>query len=302
MKVQFGKCEFELGGKYIDANLRDSNAIMHDRAALEQRVEEDGYLLIRGLIDRKAVIEGRRAIVNEIQKQGCLLEGSDPMEAIPSPQGKHPNIMGRKGITHTPQVRNVLENKALFEFFDGYFGTTPLTYDYKWLRAVKPPDNTGAHYDVVYMGRGTTTKLRTCWVPFGDIPIAHGTLAICTGSHKLPGFQKLRETYGRMDVDRDRVKGWLSDDPSEMVDKFGGRWQTSDFRMGDVLIFGMYTLHSSLSNTSDRFRISADVRYQPANEPVDDRWIGENPKAHYAWYSEPEKMVEMAELRSKWGV
>ncbi|MCX5661207.1 MAG: phytanoyl-CoA dioxygenase family protein [Planctomycetota bacterium] len=302
MKVPFGAREFEIGGQYLDVKLRDSNALMDDVPAMHARFAEDGYLLFRNLIDRAAVLEGRQAIVTEMAAQGTLKPGTDPMEAIPQPGASYANLMGRKPITHQPAVRNVLENKNLFGILEKYFQQPVLTYDYKWLRAVRPPDNTGAHFDVVYMGRGTTTNLRTCWIPFGDVPIEHGTLALCVGSHRLPGFQKMRETYGKMDVDRDRVKGWFSNDPAEFVDKCGGKWQTTNFSAGDVLIFGMYTLHAALNNTSDRYRISCDVRYQPAADPVDDRWIGENPKAHYAWYSEPEKMVDMAELRAKWGV
>jgi len=55
-----------------------------------------------------------------------------------------------------------------------------------------------------------------------------------------------------------------------MIEKFGGQWQTTEFAQGDVLIFGMFTMHASVVNTSNRFRISADTRYQRANEPVDD--------------------------------
>jgi len=50
--------------------------------------------------------------------------------------------------------------------------------------------------------------------------------------------------------------------------------------MGDVLTFGMYTLHCSLDNHSDRVRLSADSRYQLASEPADHRWTGEEPPAH----------------------
>ena len=161
---------------------------------------------------------------------------------------------------------------------------------------------TGAHIDIVYMGRGTTDRLFTCWTPLGDIPIEMGTLALCVGSHNLPGFQKLRDTYGKMDVDRDRVSGWFSDDPLAVTQKFGGQWQTTNFRAGDVLIFGMWTMHGSTNNTTDRWRLSSDTRFQPASEPVDERWVGENPIAHYAWFKEPEKVVTMEKARSEWGV
>ena len=58
------------------------------------------------------------------------------------------------------------------------------------------------------------------------------------------------------------------------------RWLTTDYRAGDLLVFSMYTTHCSLDNTSDRIRLSSDTRYQLASEPLDERWIGENPIAH----------------------
>ena len=130
-----------------------------------------------------------------------------------------------------------------------------------------------------------------------DLPYLMGPLAILAGSHR---FERIRETYGEMDVDRDKVTGWFSNDPVKLVDTYGGQWQTAEFEMGDALIFGMYTMHGSLSNTTDRFRLSCDTRYQRADEPVDERWIGENPIAHYAWMEG--KTVPMEEARQRWGV
>ncbi|MEC0141876.1 phytanoyl-CoA dioxygenase family protein [Paenibacillus alginolyticus] len=34
------------------------------------------------------------------------------------------------------------------------------------------------------------------------------------------------------------------------------KWATTTFDAGDVLIFGMYLLHSSLENTTNQYRIS----------------------------------------------
>jgi len=103
-----------------------------------------------------------------------------------------------------------------------------------------------------------------------------------------------------MDVDRDKVTGWFSNDPQEITDEFGGQWATTEFNAGDVLIFGMYMMHASLTNTSNRFRISSDTRYQRADAPVDERWVGEKPKGHYGW--QVGKTVDMAEARKEWGV
>lgn len=301
--IKFGHRELELGGKYLDADLRDCNGVLDDPAALRQRLADDGYLLVRGMHPRERVLEGRRAVIEKLDEEGVLRPGTDPMEGVWNRESpKYPSYMGRKGVAQDPRVRAVLEGKPIFDFFERLLGRPVLTFDYKWLRAVRPPDYTGAHYDVVYMGRGSIGKLNTCWTPFGDVSLEDGPLALCVGSHNLPGFERLRSTYGRMDVDRDRVSGWFSDDPVEIVEKFGGKWRTTEFRAGDVLIFSMYTMHMSLNIAGDRWRISCDTRFQPADEPVDERWVGENPKAHYAWFSEPEKMVPMSKAREDWGV
>jgi hypothetical protein len=59
-------------------------------------------------------------------------------------------------------------------------------------------------------------------------------------------------------------------------------------------------MRDPISHTSDRFRIGSDTRYQLKGEPVDDRWIGRKPKAHYAWTQG--QTVTMEEAREKWGV
>ena len=50
--------------------------------------------------------------------------------------------------------------------------------------------------------------------------------------------------------------------------------------MGDLLVFSMFTMHASTDNHTRRIRLSSDTRYQLAGEPVDERWIGEDPPAH----------------------
>ncbi len=77
-----------------------------------------------------------------------------------------------------------------------------------------------------------------------------------------------------------RWGGWLAQNPVKLRDRLGGRWLTGDFRAGDVLIFGMDTIHASLDNQTDALRLSCDSRYQLASEPADPRWVGENPVGH----------------------
>ena len=203
---------------------------------------------------------------------------------------------GNKAVTHEPPFLNLVESPEIMNFCEGFYDAPVITYDYKWLRVVGPGGFTGAHYDIVYMGRGTE-RLVTCWTPLGDVPLDMGPLVILVGSHR---FDVLKETYGKMDVDRDHVTGSFSYDPIELADRYGGQWGTSSFEMGDVLIFSMFTMHGSLDNTTHRFRLSTDTRYQRADEPVDERWIGDDPIAHYAWTQG--ETVPMEEMRKRWGV
>ena len=295
MILTMNKQELELGGKYLGW-LRDANDLLDNREALEARLEEDGYLLIRGLHRPEKVKAARQMLLEKLAENGQLDTAHPIDEAIPA-EGKRGMFMGgHKAVTHHLAFLDLVESDEIMGFFERLFDEPVRTYDYKWLRVVGPGSFSGAHYDVPYMGRGTK-RVYTCWTPIGDVPCAMAPLAILVGSHR---FEVVKQTYGEMDVDRDHVTGSFSNDPIELVDRYGGQWQTSEFKMGDVLIFGMFTMHGSLDNTSPRFRLSTDTRYQRAREPIDERWIGENPIAHYAWTKG--ETVPMEEMRKRWGV
>jgi ectoine hydroxylase-related dioxygenase (phytanoyl-CoA dioxygenase family) len=136
------------------------------------------------------------------------------------------------------------------------------------------------------MGRGTH-RLYTAWVPYGEVPLEVGGLMILEKSH----LQAERiKNYLESDVDTSCTNipghdGWkhggqLTNNPRSLRQKFGGRWLTSEFSPGDLLTFRMDTIHGSIDNTTQRIRLSTDTRYQRADEPVDERWVGENPIAH----------------------
>jgi hypothetical protein len=295
MILTMGRREMEPGGKYL-GRLREANDLLGDAAALRERMEEDGYLLLRGLHDPEKVTAARRSILENLDANGQVDRSHPLMEGVVAAGGRGAFLGGSKELTRAPAFLNVVESPEIMGFFANFLEADVLTYDYKWLRVVGPGSFTGAHYDIVYMGRGTR-NLYTCWTPLGDVTPDMGPLAILAGSHR---FERIKETYGRMDVDRDNVEGWFSSDPIELVDRYGGQWRTTEFKTGDAVIFGMFTMHGSLDNASNRYRISCDTRYQRADEPVDERWIGENPIAHYAWGKG--EMTKMQDARKRWGV
>jgi ectoine hydroxylase-related dioxygenase (phytanoyl-CoA dioxygenase family) len=143
------------------------------------------------------------------------------------------------------------------------------------------------------MGRGTC-ELYTAWTPMGDAPLELGGLMILEHSHR---HQRLHETYCRRDVDvvcTNRPapnpdarfvprgnNGRISSNPAQLRRTLGGRWLVEEFRAGDVVIFRTDLVHGGLDNRSgNRLRLSTDTRYQSADQPADERWIGADPPAH----------------------
>ncbi|MFX3635669.1 MAG: phytanoyl-CoA dioxygenase family protein [Candidatus Pristimantibacillus sp.] len=273
MMVKVGSRELEMDGPHL-TQLKDSNDILHDVSALRERMEEDGYLLIRGFHDRDKVMDARKSILEKMDRMGKLDRDTQLEEGIMS-DGSRSIFMGGTN-EDLPYLLNVLNGDHVMQFFDNLLGEQSLTYHYKWLRAVGKGDFTGAHYDIVYMGRGTQ-NVYTVWSTLGDVGYEMGGLAICLGSHR---FEKLKQTYGKKDSDRDGI-GHYTDDPLVITEKFGGKWATTEFQAGDVLIFGMFLLHCSLENTTNQYRISVDARYQSVNEKVDERWSSSKPRGHF---------------------
>ncbi|OBZ17638.1 phytanoyl-CoA dioxygenase family protein [Bacillus sp. FJAT-26390] len=273
MMVKVGSRELEMNGPHL-TELRSSNDIIHDMAALRQRMEDDGYLLIRGFHEREQVLRARMSILEKMDRTGKIARDTLLEEGVMA-DGSRSIFMGGTN-EDLPELLNVLNGEHVMRFFDDFLREQALTYRYKWLRAVGKGDFTGAHYDIVYMGRGTQ-HVYTVWSPLGDVSLEMGGLAICLGSHR---FEQLKRTYGSKDSDRDGI-GHYTDDPLVITEKFGGKWATMAFQAGDVLIFGMYLLHCSLENTTNQYRISVDARYQSVNEKVDERWSGKKPRGHF---------------------
>ncbi|MDD5199072.1 MAG: phytanoyl-CoA dioxygenase family protein [Terrimicrobiaceae bacterium] len=274
-------------------DLRSSTELVDNPDALRARMREDGYLFLRGYLDRAEVLEVRDEITRRLADLGLLDEDSLPIEAVSRPGTAAPDM---DAIT----ARNVPLEKLLYsgrmtDFYAKFLGGPVRHYDFTWFRAM-PGGGRGTypHCDVVYMGRGTRNVF-TAWTPIGDVPMEIGGLMILENSHLQA--DKLRR-YLERDVDaycvnrsdapeiesgRKQWQDWdgrLSSDPVSLREKLGGRWLTTEFQAGDVLTFTMGTVHASLDNQSNRFRLSSDSRYQLASEPVDERWVGEKPVGH----------------------
>lgn len=260
--------------------LRESNDIIKNNEALHQRIDDDGYLFFRNYLDKNVVLAARQELLQELMSVDELDPKHPMMDAVYSGESNRPPGFGERLRTNIA-VKELCHQGKIITFFERFLGGTIRPFDYLWIRTVHPGGSTGCHYDVVYMGRGTH-NLFTAWIPVGDVPLHHGALLVLENSHTL---NDVKESYGTLDVDRDQENspykgGWFSTNPVEVQQKAGGRWLTTDFQIGDILIMTMFTMHCSLDNSSDHIRLSTDSRYQLATDPVDERWIGNDPIGH----------------------
>lgn len=252
-------------------HLRDSSDVVNDPLQLNKRLEEDGYLYLKGFLNRDQVLEARESILKLIDGPGFV-----------------PEVAAK-----CKEIQTLLYSGKLIEFYTRLFGEEIRHYDYTWMRVMGPGKGTNPHCDLPYMGRGTH-KHMTCWVPYGDVTYTLGGLMVLEGSHKR---MDLLDKYVYRDVDEycenkpsdiEKVKdgkwtftGTLSHNPPVIRNKFGGKWLVTEYKAGDFLTFGMFTVHAALDNrTQNEVRISTDSRYQKASHPIDERWIGANPPAH----------------------
>jgi hypothetical protein len=273
--------------------LRDSSDVADDAEQLQARMAQDGYVFLPGYLNRDEVIEARRVCVEKLAAAGQLDLNFDIMEAVAAPQSQV-KFMPELAKENAPLMK-VLYDGAMMNFYEKLLGGAVRHFDFTWFRAVSPGRATPPHMDVVYMGRGTK-QLYTSWTPLGDISLEQGGLIVLENGHR---HERLNNNYGQKDVDsfcanrRDQGfakmggggnisdGGWLSRTPATLRKNLGGRWLTApEYRMGDLLAFSVFTVHASLDNQSNRIRLSSDSRYQRADEPVDERWIGENPIGH----------------------
>ena len=113
-------------------SLRDCNNLLHSNSGLHSQMEEDGYLLIRGLINRETIIKARETILRYASENGDLpfKPGNELVDAVYNPDGQPARTMGEKAITHHPDVLEVLEGTELYNFFRGFFGQNSRTFDY----------------------------------------------------------------------------------------------------------------------------------------------------------------------------
>jgi hypothetical protein len=225
--------------------LADSNDLIGDRDALTGRLARDGYLFFRGLLPPATVRSAGLAILGQLRAGGWSPGPGGPRaatvrEALADPAFRAAiTSPGLNQIPYLPPLRGLVQQ---------LLGPQAFSYPAKVLRAVHPeglrrdrPLGRYVHYDYAVSG---VQDMLTSWVPLTDVPVRLGGLAVRPGGHLAAPV------------------------PPQVLSQREPGWATTGYHPGDVIVFHCLTPHAALPNTDTALRLSADFRWQRADQPA----------------------------------
>lgn len=288
-EVEVGTRLLEVG-RHLQWMEETADGTTDSATAMHELLDRQGYMLLRKLIPREAVLAGCRCIAETLAASGWLAPDRDPelleLGEAPPNGGFMLQASEQDVLMDAQSVRRVLAGPELMGVFSVLFGEDPATFAFKWFRAMCPGQSSGFHVDNVYMGKGST-RVYSVWVPWHDVDIDRGGLVVLEQSNSHVAYARLRETYGSHDYQHSRIdtgvgntvanSGWYTRDPAELLALHPeGCWRTAQhYEAGDVVIFPMQTMHGTVANTTCTpalLRLSCDIRFQPLSDAVDPRY------------------------------
>jgi hypothetical protein len=157
---------------------------------------------------------------------------------------------GYRDIVADPGFNMIPFTTPLRDVMQQLLGPDGFCYPVKLPRVVYPaslvPRQPGGF---VHKDYKSVQDMFTCWVPLIDVPRSLGGLAVWPGSQH-----------------------WSRVQPHPLRTLEPG-WRTTDYAVGDVLIFHCLTTHAALPNRESRLRMSAEYRWQLADQPVPRRLV-----------------------------
>jgi hypothetical protein len=271
----------EIAGEFVDSSAVDNLRV------LRRRLTDDGYVFLRGALDKAKVLAAREEVFARLVDVGEIR--SPAIAGIATGQSRRRELGGDltafwRSVSSGPALRQVSHGSEVHTVMQQMFGEPARPQDYLWLRPRAVGWSTGLHYDHPFFARGSR-NVHTVWIPLGDIPRADGPLMLVEKSHTFDDL--IEPMHGRDELvnrspeaaTREAFDGEWNQDAVAFVTGRRTRLLSAEFFAGDLLIFGMKTLHGSLDNHSavGRVRLSCDVRYQPASDSLDERYFGLNP-------------------------
>ena len=248
-----------------------SNDAFDDAEELRRRIDEEGYLFFKRLQDPDKLRELRLEMLEPIRAGGWIIDGTeltdgrvDASKSCTEGDREYRDVY--KEVYRIESFHHAGHWPEVIDMMGKIMGEEVFAHPMKIARLWFPQftdHTTPAHQDFVHFQGSYETY--TCWAPVGDCPIELGGLAVLPGSHKKDSVYDHHFSLGA---------GGLSVDSDEV----GGEWHSTNYEIGDSLIFPSLTVHKALPNlTEDRLRISLDNRYAVLGSSISEHML----RPHY---------------------
>lgn len=244
---------------------RVSNDALDDAAEMQRRIAAEGYLFFRQLQNPDKLLSLRKEMLTVMQEGGWIAPGTDPVDGIA--------VLDARCTEGDPEYTDVYHEVYKLQSFhqSGHWPEVTETIEKIAGRPIIPQPQkvarlwfpqytdhtTPIHQDFVHF-QGSFDNL-TCWTPVGNCPRELGGLAVLKDSHKVGEVLEHHFSLGA---------GSLQVNPGDH-EELDQSWLSTDYEVGDTLIFPALTVHMALPNvTEDKLRVSLDNRYQAKDDPI----------------------------------
>ena len=156
---------------------RDTTEHLNDGETLRTRLAEDGYLFLRGLLPREAILDVRAQLLKRAMEGGWLALDSpvaagvaNSTAAYKDPEPRYMSVF--RGLWSDEALHRLRIDPRVIALFDRIFGERTLAHPMFVQRNIFPQADgfdftTGIHQDRVHIGGATSYAM---WMPLGDCP------------------------------------------------------------------------------------------------------------------------------------
>lgn len=257
------------------------------RDVLWEQYQAQGYLWLKGLLDRQSILDFRGRVFEAFAETGLVSADAPAREGLFSGATDyrvHPNKLLME-MVRWAAFESFCLAKPIIEFYEWFLEGSVYLHKRKILRYTKPHDSaaTGPHYDLIYL-RGGTDRICTSWIPVGDIPVEMGGLVYLENSDARGRAMEAEFSQRNASLEpAERINaynknmgdgGWLDKNLMRLAERFDTRWLIADYEAGDMVVHSPYMIHAATQNVDvqQRIRLSTDIRYQLVRDEIDVRW------------------------------
>ena len=255
-------------------------------SALREQYHEQGYLWLKGVLDRQEILSFRGRFFAAMAATGLVADGTDPVDGIAAEGPTNQELQNKllMEFVRTAAYEAFCLQPRVWQFFEEFLQGPVYLHKRKIIRSTTPGSafSTPAHYDLIYF-RGGTDTVCTSWIPIGDIPVEMGGLVYLEGSDRVGRRMEAEFAANNRNLTpEERISaynknmtegGWVTKNLPEMADRFDTRWLMADYEAGDMMVHSAYMIHAATANLdATRMRLSTDIRYQRVRDEIDARW------------------------------